>query len=73
MLVDDSGKLLNWVSVICCKVLKQAHVSEFLCMQGTPTGNLPHISERRLNFETVSGSKYAVEAELKGQEKQRQP
>ncbi|XP_057373242.1 uncharacterized protein LOC130694088 [Daphnia carinata] len=37
---------------------------------GTPTGTLPHIAERRLNFETVAGSKYAVEAERKGKEMQ---
>ncbi|XP_059351521.1 uncharacterized protein LOC130694077 [Daphnia carinata] len=39
---------------------------------GTPTGTLPHIAERRLNFETVAGSKYAVETERKGKETQRQ-
>jgi hypothetical protein len=35
---------------------------------GSPTGSLPHLSERKRNFATVAGSKYAVEAEKKGSE-----
>jgi len=34
-----------------------------LLASGTPTGQLPPMGERRLNFDLVKGSKYAVEAE----------
>lgn len=30
---------------------------------GTPTGQLPSLSERQLNFRMVQGSKYATQAE----------
>lgn len=39
-----------------------------LLNSGTPTGALPRLNERRLNFELVKGSKYAVEAEKRGEE-----
>lgn len=34
-----------------------------LLAKGTPTGSLPHISERKRNYLTVAGSKYAIEAD----------
>ena len=34
-----------------------------LLAQGAPSGRLPELRQRRYNFETVHGSKYAVEAE----------
>lgn len=37
-----------------------------LLAKGTPTGNLPHISERKRNYMTVAGSKYAIEADKIG-------
>lgn len=37
-----------------------------LLVSGTPTGQLPRLSERRMNFQLVHGSKYAVEAEKLG-------
>ena len=37
-----------------------------LLVSGTPSGQLPRLSERRRNFELVAGSKYAVEAEKFG-------
>jgi hypothetical protein len=37
-----------------------------LLNKGTPTGKLPHISERQQNYFAVKGSKYAVEAEKFG-------
>jgi len=39
-----------------------------LLNSGVPTGNLPDYSQRRHNFETVKGSKYAREAEKHGAE-----
>merc|ERR1719150_3401500 len=38
--------------------------------RGTPSGELPHISWRRSNFELVRGGKYAVAAEAIGQGKE---
>lgn len=37
-----------------------------LLNSGTPTGQLPQLGERKLNFNLVKGSKYAVEAEKMG-------
>ncbi len=34
-----------------------------LLAKGSPTGELPHISERAMNYRVVYGSKYAVEAD----------
>lgn len=39
-----------------------------LLNQGSPTGVLPPLRERRQNFQVVAGSKYAVQAELVGKE-----
>ena len=39
-----------------------------LLNKGAPRGQLPHLSERRQNFQVVAGSKYAVQAELFGKE-----
>jgi hypothetical protein len=34
-----------------------------LLAKGTPSGDLPHINERVMNYKVVKGSKYAIEAD----------
>ena len=46
--------------------------SDSLLNMGTPTGQLPHISERQQNYFVCKGSKYAVEAEKAGAKRMKQ-